>query len=84
MLDFLVKIITKDFPSSWAIYPSLAFELCVGGALPGSMGQLGNKADLTPSLLIGQAATGAVRREKLTMLLAFMVLLLPSRLQSPS
>ncbi len=48
------------------------------------MDHLGDKADLTPSPLKGQAATGAVRREKLTMLLAFMGSLLPSRLQSPS
>jgi len=39
------------------------------------MDQLGNKADLTPSPLKDQAATGAVWREKLTMLLAVMVLI---------
>jgi len=37
-----------------------------------------------PHLLKDQAATGAVWREKLTMLLAVMVLLWPSRLQSLS
>jgi len=41
------------------------------------------KADITPSPF-DQAATGAVWREKLTILLAFMCLLLPSRLQSSS
>ena len=51
-------------------------------ALAGLVDHLGNKADLTPSLLKDQAATGADWREKLTMLLAVMVLLWPSRLQS--
>ena len=55
----------------------------MSGALPSSMHHLVNKADVTPSPLI-QAATGAVWREKLTILLAFVFLLLPSRLQSSS